>query len=75
MAAGRVVSYEFLSKGVTVIGNVGVTLYSVKATRLGKDGANETFTSRVTHTWLKTGNTWEIVGGMSAPYESSSHTW
>ncbi len=75
MAAGHVVSYEFLSKAVTVIGNVGVTQYSVKATRAGKDGASETYTSRVTHTWLKTGSTWEIIGGMSAPYESSSHTW
>ncbi len=75
MAAGRVVSYEFLSKAVTVVGDVGVTLYSVKATRAAKDGTNEAYTSRVTHTWLKTGSTWEIIGGMSAPYESSSHTW
>jgi ketosteroid isomerase-like protein len=75
MAAGRVVSYEFLSKAVTAVGNVGVTQYSVKAVRAGKDGTKETYTSRVTHTWLKTGGTWEIIGGMSAPYESSSHTW
>src|SRR5260370_14123845 len=60
MAAGRVVSCEFLSKAVTVVGDVGVTQYSVKATIARKDGTNETYTSRVTHTWLKTGSTWEI---------------
>lgn len=75
MAAGHVVSYEFLSRAVTVVGNVGITQYSVKATRAGEGGTNETYFSRVTHTWLKTGNTWEIVGGMSGPYESSGHTW
>jgi ketosteroid isomerase-like protein len=75
MAAGRVVSYEFLSKAVTVVGDVGVTQYSVRATRTGKDGTNETYTSRVTHTWLKTGNIWEILGGMSAPDGSPGHSW
>ena len=75
MAAGSVASYEFLSKAVTVVGNVGVTQYSVKAIRAVKDGTNETYTSRVTHTWLRTGNTWEIIGGMSAPYDSSGPTW
>ena len=75
MAAGSLVNYEFLSKAVTLVGNVGVTQYSVKAIRAVKDGTNETYTSRVTHTWLRTGNTWEIIGGMSAPYDSSGHTW
>ena len=75
MAASSVASYEFLSKAVTVVGNVGVTQYSVKAIRAVKDGTNETYTSRVTHTWLRTGNTWEIIGGMSAPYDSSGPTW
>jgi len=75
MLESHINSYEFLSKGVTVIGNVGVTQYSVKVLRTKKDGQTETFTSRVTHTWLKTGSTWQIIGGMSAPYESLGHTW
>ena len=75
MADNRVISYEFLSKAVTVVGNVGVTQYAVKATRAGKNGQNETYTSRVTHTWLRRGNTWQILGGMSSPFESSGHTW
>lgn len=75
MTEGHVVSYEFLSKAVTAVGNVGVTQYSVKVTRTVKDGATETYTSRVTHTWMRRGKIWEILGGMSSPYESSGHTW
>jgi ketosteroid isomerase-like protein len=75
MTTGGTVSYEFLSRAVTVVGNVGVTQYAVKATRTGKDGRSETSTSRVTHTWMRRGTTWEIIGGMSAPYEFSGHTW
>jgi ketosteroid isomerase-like protein len=75
MLESHINSYEFLSKGVTVVGNAGVTQYSVKVLRTKIDGQTETFTSRVTHTWLKTGSTWQIIGGMSAPYESLGHTW
>jgi ketosteroid isomerase-like protein len=75
MAVGRVSSYEILSKAVSVVGNVGTTQYSVKVVRTMNNGKQETYTSRVTHTWLKTGSSWQIVGGMSAPYESSGHTW
>jgi ketosteroid isomerase-like protein len=75
MAAGRVSSYEILSKAVSVVGNVGTTQYAVKVVRTMNNGTHETYTSRVTHTWLKTGSSWQIVGGMSAPSESSGHTW
>lgn len=75
MAAGRVSSYEILSKAVGVVGNVGTTQYAVKVVRTLNNGTHETYTSRVTHTWLKTGSSWQIVGGMSAPLESSGHTW
>jgi ketosteroid isomerase-like protein len=75
MSDGHIVSYEILSKAVTVVGNVGVTQYGVTATRITKGGKSETYTSRVTHTWLKTDSGWQIVGGMSATFEPSSHTW
>ena len=29
-----------------------------------------TDTLRITHTWLRTGDTWQIIGGMSAPVNS-----
>jgi ketosteroid isomerase-like protein len=75
MSEGRVSGHEILSHSVTVVGDVGVTQYGVRAMRVTAGGATEQFTSRVTHTWLRTGGTWRIVGGMSAPLESSAHTW
>ncbi len=75
MADGHIVNYEILSKAVSVVGDTGVTQYSVRVVRVTKAGNEETYISRVTHTWLKTGSSWQIIGGMSAPIESSSHTW
>lgn len=74
-AEGRVVHHEILSKGVTVLGNVGVTQYGVRVLRVEASGDSVTYVSRVTHTWLRIGKTWQIIGGMSAPIESSAHTW
>ena len=75
MAEGRVVSHEILSKAVRVVGTIGITQYAVRAVRVSTQGDTATFVSRVTHTWVRTGNTWKIVGGMSAPFASSEHTW
>ncbi len=67
--------YEILSKSVAVTGDVGITQYAVKATFVGVDGQNTSYTSRVTHTWLKTKAGWQIIGGMSAPFDPDGHTW
>jgi len=67
--------YEFLSKSVAVTGNVGITQYAVKSSFTGTDGQKTSFSSRVTHTWLKTDEGWKIVGGMSGPFEPDGHTW
>ena len=34
---------------------------------LDKDGNGAARTLRITHAWLKTGNDWQIIGGMSMP--------
>ena len=75
MADGRVASHEILSRAVSVVGDVGVAQYAVRATRVAVNGDTSKFTSRVTHTWLKRGRSWRIISGMSAPIESSQHTW
>ena len=75
MAAGKVARHEILSKSVRIVGGVGITQYAVKVFRVENGGDTLRFTSRVTHTWLKTGKTWQIIGGMSAPIESSQHTF
>jgi len=66
-----VLSYEFLEKAVRVTGEVGITQYAVKFTRTIPGGQIESRVSRITHTWLKTKNTWQIIGGMSSLVSSS----
>ncbi len=65
------VSYEFLEKSVRVTGDIGITQYAVRITRTAPDGQPATNITRITHTWLKTKNTWQIIGGMSAIVSSS----
>ncbi len=67
-----VLSYEFLEKAVTVSGEVGITVYAVRYTVPTPGGQSETRVNRITHTWLKTKNTWQIIGGMSSLVSSST---
>jgi ketosteroid isomerase-like protein len=46
--------------------NLVVTHYWLTSLWADKAGHGEPFTTRVTHTWIKTTNGWQIVGGMSA---------
>jgi len=46
---------------------VAVTHYRLHYVWHGKDGKTESETFRVHHTWLRTGNGWQIIAGMSAP--------
>jgi ketosteroid isomerase-like protein len=59
-------SYEFPQKAVQVSDGIGVTLYSVKLTFKNNNGQTETRISRITHTWIKRGGTWKILGGSYA---------
>ena len=46
-------------------GDVAFTCYWVTFMWLDKNGNGATHTSRITHAWLKTGDDWRIIGGMS----------
>jgi hypothetical protein len=46
--------------------NLVVTDYWLTSRWADKAGHGEPFTTRVTHTWIKTANGWQIIGGMSA---------
>jgi hypothetical protein len=48
-------------------GDIVVTHYWLTGIWSGKDGDQPPSTTRVTHTWIKVGNTWQILGGMSCP--------
>ena len=66
-----VLSYEFLEKAVRVTGDIGIVQYAVKFSRSTSLSQTESRVSRITHTWLKTKNTWQIIGGMSSLVSSS----
>jgi ketosteroid isomerase-like protein len=61
-------SYAIEQLAIHVTGDVAITHYRVKMNWLNSEGADAgTETSRITHTWIRTAGTWQIIGGMSAP--------
>lgn len=60
-------SIAFKPAGMQKTGDVIVAFYWITSAWVDKDGHGATDTSRITHTWLKNGNSWQIIGGMSMP--------
>jgi ketosteroid isomerase-like protein len=56
---------EFKPAAMQITGNVGVACYWMTYKWVAKDGTGESRTLRVTHTWIRKGNDWKIIGGMS----------
>jgi ketosteroid isomerase-like protein len=62
-------SYAIEQRAIKVTGDIAITHYRIKM-NWGKGdtaGVDRTDTVRITHTWIKTNDTWQILGGMSAP--------
>lgn len=60
-------SVAFKPAAIQMTGDVVVACYWVTYKWLAKDGPGEAHTFRVTHTWIKNGKDWQIIGGMSMP--------
>jgi len=58
---------EFKPAAIQVTGEIGVTCYWVTYKFADKDGQGKTYSMRITHTWLRDGKDWHIIGGMSMP--------
>lgn len=58
---------EFKPAAIQVTGDVATVYYWITLQWRDKDGRGEARTLRITHAWLKTGNDWQIIGGMSMP--------
>ena len=58
---------EFKPAAIQVTGDVAMACYWITFKWLDKDGNGAPRTLRITHAWLKTGNDWQIIGGMSMP--------
>jgi ketosteroid isomerase-like protein len=61
-------SYSMEELATQVTGDVAINHYRIKANWANKEGAEaRTDALRITHTWIRTGAAWQIIGGMSAP--------
>ena len=58
---------ELKRAAIQVTQDVAVACYWITFKWLDKDGNGAANTIRITHVWLKTGNDWRIIGGMSMP--------
>jgi ketosteroid isomerase-like protein len=56
---------ELKPAAIQLTGDIAVVCYRMTYELLDKDGKGRTFTIRVTHTWLRDGKDWRIIGGMS----------
>jgi ketosteroid isomerase-like protein len=61
-------SYSIEQLAVQVTGDVALDYYRINATWTNGEGAEvRNDRLRITHTWIRTGGTWQIIGGMSSP--------
>jgi len=64
-------SYSIEQLAIQVTGDIAINHYRIKpnwATSEGVEVRKDTL--RITHTWIRTHGTWQILGGMSAPVNS-----
>jgi len=67
----RLQSYSIERLAIHVTGDVAIDHYRIKATWANNEGAEvRTDAFRITHTWIRTLDNWQIIGGMSAPVNS-----
>ena len=63
----RMQSFTLVKADSQQTDNVYVTHYWLTATWATKDAGGNPSTTRITHTWLRTPDGWQIIGGMSSP--------
>jgi ketosteroid isomerase-like protein len=62
---------EFKPAAIQVTGDVAFACYWVTFRWLDKNGSDAPHTLRITHAWLRSGQDWRIIGGMSMPEPES----
>ena len=61
-------SYAIEPLAIQVTGDVAINHYRINAAWTnGEGGKVRTDRLRITHTWIRTGGTWQIIDGMSSP--------
>ena len=56
---------EIERKGIQVKDNIALTHYTVHVTTTGEEGEAIERSLRITHTWIREADQWQILGGMS----------
>jgi ketosteroid isomerase-like protein len=61
-------SYSIEQLAIQVTGDVAIDHYRIRAKWANNESAEvRTDVFRITHTWIRVHDTWQILGGMSAP--------
>ena len=65
-------SFSIEQLAIRVTGDIAIDHYRIKANWASSEGAEaRTDALRITHTWIRTRGTWQIIGGMSAPVNAN----
>lgn len=51
--------------GIRILKDIVLTQYTLRVQCVNTPGAPKTLSSRITHTWVKEGDRWALLGGMS----------
>jgi len=58
-------SFKIERAGIRLMGEVALTQYTLQVKCSDTAGVTKTQSSRITHTWMKEGTGWKLLGGMS----------
>jgi ketosteroid isomerase-like protein len=65
-------SYSIEQLAIQVTGDIAANYYRINATWANGTGAElRTDRFRITHTWIRTHDTWQIIAGMSSPVDAT----
>ena len=65
-------SYSIEQLAIQVTGDIATNYYRIIATWANSAGAEvRSDRLRITHTWIRTHGTWQIIGGMSSPVDAT----
>jgi len=65
-------SYSIGQLAIQVTGDIAMDYYRITVAWANSAGAEvKTDRMRITHTWIRTHGTWQIIGGMSAPVNAA----
>lgn len=58
-------TFKIDRSGIRLLGEVALTQYVINVNCIDIAGIKKTQSSRITHTWIKEGPRWKLLGGMS----------